>query len=270
MSKQAGFSLVELVFSAVIGGLIMAAGLSLAIQQRSFYTTAADAAYAISSLNGLELTMAGEVLPLNAAAGDLIHAGPDSMRLRLFRGVYSVCDVALTPAALTMKRLTQGGEPAAGDSAFVYSQGVTSQIQDDLWERFEIKAVTAATCPDGSQAWRLTFWGLNSTQLGQLPAGAPLRVFGRASYWFDQRDDGWYLTRTDRDGTALSIAGPLRQPGSASVPPAFRYYDANGTPTTVPANVARLEITANAVRFVTQGPQPTTAQRTLTFRFRNE
>lgn len=269
MNARAGYSMVELILSIVVGGLILAAGMTLVVQQRMFYTRAADAAGAISSLNQLELTLAGEFLPINTSAGDLIYADADSMRMRLFRGVYSVCDVSLSPVSLTVKRLTLGGEPAAGDSALVYSQGPTSQFQDDVWEPLRVTAASDTTCPDNTAAWELEIQGLNATELGQLPAGAPLRVFGWASYWFRPQADGFYLTRTDYDGNELAIAGPLRQPGNASTPPAFRYFDANGLVTTVPGNVARLEVSANAVRLVTNGEDPTTASRTLTFRFRN-
>lgn len=269
MSERAGFSMVELILSIVVGGLILTAGMTLLVQQRMFYTSAADAAGAISSLNQLELKLAGEFLPINTSAGDLIYADADSMRMRLFRGVYSVCDVSLSPVALTVKRLTLGGEPIKGDSALVYSQGPTSQFQDDVWKPVRVNTVSDTTCPDNTAAWRLAIHGLNTTELGQLPAGAPLRVFGWASYWFRSQPDGFYLTRTDYDSNEVVIAGPLRQPGNASTPPAFRYFDANGLVTTVPSNVARLEVSANAVRFVVRGKDPTTASRTLTFRFRN-
>lgn len=270
MKRNAGFTLIEMLISMIVAGLILVASVTLALEQQEFYTTAADAAGAAGTLNRLDITLAGELLPINPAAGDLIYAGADSMRLRLFRGVYSLCGVTTSPPALTVKRLTLGGEPAVGDTAFVYSQGPDASIKDDRWDRFEIIASDRGDCPDGTPGWSLEYAGMTGTQLAQLPPGAPIRPFGWASYWFESREHGYFLVRTDQDGNEVALAGPFKQPGAAAEPPAFSYFDENGAVTAVPTDVARLDVSVTAVRFVTGSEDsPKTARRTLTFRFRN-
>ncbi len=269
MKRAAGFSLIEVVIAEVIAGLIIAAGMSIAVQQRVFYTTVADAAGAVGTLNQLDITLAGELLPLNATAGDLVYAGSDSMRFRLFRGVFHVCEKHASTVSLTVRRLTRGGTPEAGDSAMVYSLGPTADFTDDLWEPVEISGMSASLCPDSADAFRVKVTGLNSTEFDAVTIGSPLRLYGVASYWFKSTAEGWELMRTDRDGSTVTLAGPFV--GSGESIPAFRYYDDLGTATTDESQVVRVDVSVSAVRRVSGSrAEAKPVNRQLSFHLRNE
>ena len=271
MRRDQGFSLLELVVAVAISGVIIATGMSIAVQQRMFYTTATDVSGARGTLNHLELALSNEFLPLNAGAGDLLYAGTSVIKTRLFRGVYYVCDRTTAPASLTLKRLTDNGYPQPGDSGLVYSQGAGSDIADDLWEPVRISSATGALCPDSTAGFTVGLQGLSEASAAAVPAGAPTRIFGIASYRFDPRESGWYLVRKSSDGTEASLAGPLLAPDSSTGGPGFRYFDSTGQATSDPSKVVRLEITVAALRSVSgkrgEGSRP--VHRTLSFRLRN-
>lgn len=272
MSTRRGFTLIELVMALGITGIILAAALSVAVQQQRFYTNAADVAGARGTLTHMELALAAELLPLNASAGDLLYAGTDSMRARLFQGVYSVCDKSTSPVTLTVKRLTKGGSPTAGDSALVYSQGPTSDFQDDAWEATSVTAVSNVNCPDGTAGVRLTVLGLSIADVNEIPAGAPLRVYSNTTYWFKSRSEGWFLERRTRDGSEVTIAGPLLAPDAANPGLKFTYLDANGNTTSVESQVAQIQIDARATRKMsgTRSATLPSVHRKLSFKLRND
>lgn len=272
MSGDRGFSLLELVIALGIAGLILAAGMGVAVQQQRFYATASDVAGAMATLKRLESGLANELLPLNATAGDIIHAGPDSLVIRLFEGVYSTCDRRASPLAFVVERLTRGGQPAVGDSAFIYSQGATSEFTDDLWLKMKVTTATATTCPDSTPAWALVVSGITTGEASTIPSGAPVRIFRHAIYSFEDRGDGgWFVVRSNRDGSSTAIAGPLLEPDSLQTGLEFRYLDASGDPTTTETEIARILIDAMAVRSVsgTRAAELPRTERTLSFKLRN-
>lgn len=271
MMRERGYTVVELIVAVSVAAVVMSAAVGVVVRHRRFYTTAADVAAAMGTLNHLEVVLGSELLPINASAGDLIHAGTDSMATRLFMGVYSVCEMTLSPISFTVLRLSRAGALRAGDSAVVYSRGPGSEIADDLWEHVKIGSVSTGTCPDGSAGWTVEVEGLTNSEAAAVPPGAPLRAFTRASYSFVERSNGWFLVRSAGDGPGFPVAGPLLAPSGDTPGLRFRYLDASGQPTAVESEVARVEVVAVAARSVsgTRGADPTTVSRTVSFTFRN-
>ncbi len=271
MKNRSGFSLIDLMIGISITGIILAAAMSVVVQHRRIYTLITDAAAAEGTLSHLAAATGAELLPLNAVAGDLIHAGADSMAIRLFMGAYYVCQVTTSPVSFTVLRLTVAGSLQSGDSAVVYSAGPSADFTDDLWELVSITSVSAATCPDGSAGVTVVVDGITDARAGAVPSGAPFRAFTHASYSFQEKSNGWYIVQSNRNFAGFPVAGPLEPPGGNAPGLEFRYFDADGDTTTVESAVARVEIVAIAGRSLsgTRHGDPVTVSRTLSFKFRN-
>ncbi len=271
MSRERGTSLVDLMIGLTISGIVMAAGVSVVVGHRRFYTGMADLAEAMSTLNHMHVALSSELLPISASAGDLIYAGEDSIQTRYFTGVFSVCAVSVSPVTVTVRRLSHSGTLHASDSVMVYSQGPSSEITDDFWEHVKIGPPAAGTCADGRPGRTVMVDGLTVAEAGNIPSGAPLRPFTSTSYSFVERGNGWYLVRNDRDRQNFPIAGPLLPPDGETPGLQFRYFDANGQVTNNEDDVAKVEVVATAVRSVsrTRAAAPRTVSRTLPFTFRN-
>ncbi len=271
MSRERGTTLVDLMIGLTISGIVMAAGVSVVVGNRRFYTGMADVASAMSTLNHMHVALGAELLPVNASAGDLIHAGTDSIQIRFFTGVYTMCARTLSPITFTIRRLSHAGAIQQSDSVMVYSRGSTAEITDDLWEHVKISAIAAGTCADGRPGRRLTIQGLTVAEAEDVPPGAPLRPFTKAAYSFVERSNGWYLVRNDRDRQNFPIAGPFLPPSNETPGLEFRYLDANGDATVVESEVVKVEVVAIATRSVsrTRDEAPRTVTRTLPFTFRN-
>lgn len=242
----AGFSLAEMLIAIIVGSLVLAAVMGTLVHQQRFYMVAGDIAETRRDVELIEKVLAPEFLPLNPSAGDVVYAGSDSLRLRIFRGVYVVCDKRLlTDVQLTVRRVTPDGPDIATDSALVYSRGSLVALTDDHWEPVRITTTSSASCPDGGGGWSAIVTGLN-TIMSQIPVGAPVRAFNYASYWITS-ENGFWVVKTDAFGTPRTIGGRLK-PVSESKTSAlrFRYLDATGSVTTDPTQIVEIELVVGA------------------------
>jgi hypothetical protein len=250
-----GFSLAETLISMIVGGLVLASILGALVHQQRFYTVAGDISETRRDVEQVDKVLAPEFLPLNPSAGDIAYAASDSMRLRVFRGIFAVCDKRLTTDLhFTVRRVTPDGPPLATDSAFVYSRGTQVTLADDHWEPVRFSSVSGTMCPDSAPGWAAVVHGLSGIS-DQIPIGAPVRVFDYAHYWLGT-EGGYWVLKTDALGTPRVVGGRLMP---ASEPKAdamqFRYLDEAGNVTTNPPDIVDVEIIVGAT-----GNSPTTRE----------
>lgn len=270
MTSQRGTTLLDLMIGLTITGVILTSALGVVVRHRRLYTNITDAATAMGTVNHLEAALGAELFPISPSAGDLVHAGSDSLVTRSFVGVYSVCQIVSSPVSFTIRRLSQAGSLSEGDSALVYSQGSSAEIGDDFWEPIEIGAVSVSSCPEGDPGWTFAVQGLTSAEAADVPPGAPLRGFIRTSYSFAERENGWFVVRSERGRPGYTIGGPFLPPSNEETGLAFRYFDAAGQPTAVESEVTRVDVVAAAARSVSGSRgDPLPVGRTLSFTFRN-
>jgi len=266
-----GAGLVEMLIAVTLLTIVMATMVGVLLQQQRFYLVAGDSANTVSILQRVEAVVSSELLPLNASAGDVIHADTDSVKLRAFRGVYAVCDKQeLADAQLTVRSLT-GGAAIPVDSALVYSHGLRATVTDDHWKSVAISAVKPDTCPDNTPAWTATIPALTG-DLQEIPIGGPVRVFHWSSYWLTVQDGSWFMKSDALSGSPMVVSGPLAPSDSASASVlSFRYINSQGDPTATITDIERIEIDVTALGVVptTRGGLPMQKNRTVSVKLRN-
>ncbi len=270
--SQAGYSLVEMMIALLVSMVVMAALMGMVIHQQRFYLRAADISETLSELQRVETVVVPELLPLSPGAGDIVFAGEDSIAMRVFRGVYSVCDKLLAPEfAIVVRNLTGNSVPLATDSVFVYARGTRTGLGDDSWLPVKMSSVNETTCPDGTTGWRAVIPELNGVSF-QIPVGSPVRAFRHGSYWLELSSDGWYLKTDATSGTAVVIAGPLTPPDSAAAAALeFRYLNGEGDVAATTAEIARIDLNVSSLGSVPvrRDGLPHRAQHQLSFDIRN-
>jgi len=268
---QSGFSLAETLIAIIVGSLVLASVLVAIVHQQRFYLVVGDITETRRDVEQVDKILAPELLPLNPSVGDIVYAGSDSLRMRVFRGVYSVCDKKLmTDVHLTVRRLTPTGRSFNGDSALVYSRGTLVEMDDDHWKSVKINAIDSGTCSDGATGWTAIVPGLVGLS-SQIPIGAPVRVFAYASYWIGQ-EDGYWVLKSDVLGSPRVLGGRLMPVSeSKSDVLSFQYRDDEGDPTSNPNEVVDVQIAMGAVgdAATTRGGDVYEVSRRRVLRLRN-
>jgi hypothetical protein len=266
-----GISVIEALVAITLLTLVMAAMVSVLIQQHRFYLVTNDAARTQGLVEQLETALSVEFMPLNPAAGDVLYADSDSTELRVFRGVYTVCDKREWPIPQIIVRALTRAMPVETDSALVYSKGTKATIGDDHWKVVSLDAAFPAMCPDSTPGWRGVVSDL-AGMLNEIPIGAPVRAFNHGSYWLATRHGAWYLLSDAISGQPKVITGPLASADSTAASVlSFVYLDAGETVTANVKAIERIEIDVGAVGRVptTRGGDPLRRDRTVSIKQRN-
>lgn len=269
--RELGAGVVEALIAITLLSLVMAAMVGVLLQQQRFYMVTGDAANTSGTLQRLETAVVSEMLPLSPVGGDVVYADPDSVQLRGFRGVYAVCDKKVTTDVFITVRSLSEGVPLRTDSVLVFSNGTQASFADDHWKAVNINSIKKGECPDSSAAWTAVIPDLNGV-LNQVPIGAPVRVFQRASYWLTPENGSWVLKSNALNGQPTVVGGPLASADStASAVLLFRYLDKDGNATGTLAEIARVEVDVAAVGAVPKrrGGTPLRRDRTVSIRLRN-
>lgn len=188
--RAAGFTIVELLVTLTVAGVLGMAILALVLGQNRFYGQSDDVIYAQQSLRAAMDLMASELRM--AGPADVLAAAPDSVAIRfdLVRAV--VCDsTAADETTLFVYDSVSNANLPAGfrgtaysgpyDSAFVYADGWTgvatvggSGAKSDCTDR---------GAPSDGESWayrRVTGW---QGEFGDVPdRGSLVRVYGRLTY----------------------------------------------------------------------------------------
>ncbi|NIR44869.1 MAG: hypothetical protein GWN99_11235 [Gemmatimonadetes bacterium] len=243
MTNRRGHVLIETLIAVIISLIVMAAMVGGLMQQQRFYQMAGDVSETVGDLQRVETAILPELLPINPAAGDLVFAGQDSIKVRTSRGVYAICDKRVsTDVIITVRGLTGSSLPLRPDSAFVYMRGWRSTLTDDSWMPVKLKNTAPDVCPDSTPGWRANVPVL-TVFADQVPVGSPVRVFRHASYWLAANPDGWYLKTNATNGSPMVVSGPLAPIDSAATSTLrFRYLDDEGDPAGWPSMVSSIAI----------------------------
>ena len=250
--RRGGFTLVELLVVMVVAGVALGAvGLLLQSNQR-FYRSQSQILDVEEGLRAVAQLVPAELREVSAKGGDLIALGRDSITLRAMRSLSVVCSTPSAGAgtvtvADSLTFAWRAVDPSR-DRALVFRDGDPSTGGDDRWIDFGIAGVGAgAVCDDTSSGTTLRLTG-PVWDLDSVSKGSPVRTYERVTYRLYADDQGlsWLGERGLSDGgwSALSpVAGPLRRVGGLS----FEYFDSAGVPTTDPARVTRIGVTARGL-----------------------
>lgn len=264
-----GFSLVELMVILALSSIVIGGLTSVLVRQQRFYRGTADLIETRSQIRQAAGIIPSDLRGVSTIGGDILAISDTSMVFWATIGQAVACvavpgayEISIPPLVLannnTLASFTM--TPSAGDTVYVYHDGLTEAASDDKWMAYGITGPpTTSTLPC------VTLTGnadLNTTRssfpldkpLGaNLSVGTPLRFLRRTRYTlFKAQDAAWYLGYCSPDcvGTPQPIAGPFLPGAGANSGVSFSYQDAAGAATTIPANIAQVSI---VVRGKTQG-----------------
>jgi hypothetical protein len=242
--------MIELIIAVVLSTIVIGGLFQLVFTQNVVYARQQGLADSRQSLRSAGTLLSWELRHLNPAGGDIYAIGPDSISVRSYEANAVICRKQTTNARYGLHSVS--GEIEAGDSAMVYIVN-SNRTADDTWRAWSLSTIGApgllsmlSTCPSwpGAPAVELAVQAsfASSADTAGLRIGAVMRVFQRRTYRMVEQDGDWWLAVRDGSGSYQLLTGPLR----ASDGLEFRYLDAAGAETTVPANVRAVELTLRA------------------------
>ncbi|HYK10168.1 MAG TPA: prepilin-type N-terminal cleavage/methylation domain-containing protein [Gemmatimonadales bacterium] len=247
--RRRGFTLVELMVGLLLLGIISVGIYRVLVKNQQLYQTNAQKVDVGQNLRAAAAVLPAELREVDAADGDIIAMGADSIRIRAYRVFAISCTApvlggALTGLTLTVRQaMTYGVRNFQnGDSILVFYEGNSSTRTDDTWALGVLtSAPTTTTCPsDLKAAYTMTVSlkaGAWTNAAGNMVAGAPVRAFETTTYRNVQASDGNYYLSIRNSGGLNPLVGPLTSTGLA-----FAYYDSTGAVTSTAANVKRIRI----------------------------
>jgi prepilin-type N-terminal cleavage/methylation domain-containing protein len=251
MSMRRGFTLIEMMISLAIAGIVLSAAYKLLVANQRFYRSQSVIADVESNVRESALILAGELREVSPAGGDLQQMTDTAITINAMRALGIVCVV---PDFLLGRVVIQDASTfkyraidATRDSVFIYREGATNTTSDDGWLRGKVSGTTAQNCTDGSAGTRIALSGLVGVSFATLSGatiGAPVRTFETVNYRLYQDATGtWYLgIRQWVSGAwtnTSAIAGPMRPNDGVH----FEYYDSLGVATATAADVKAIGVT---------------------------
>jgi prepilin-type N-terminal cleavage/methylation domain-containing protein len=269
--RRGGYTIVEFLMVVTVLGIVMAITATAFRKQQRFVTRTTGLISVRSQIRQASSVLPAELRAASSVGGDIYAMTARTVDFRAGTGGSMICRIPAVGAAdliippsgdLRRGRLSWWlNTPAAGDSVFVYDEGLGVGNFDDTWQRYEITSVTPVTGANGCliasgyvtaadtarPSYRIR---LSSNLPGSTPVGAPVRFFRRTLYQlYQDSDQQWYLGYSDcLRGRGCSsfepVSGPYRpfsgSPGSSGL--LMAYFDSLGNGTAVPARVARVQI----------------------------
>lgn len=217
-TAQGGFSLVEMLISVVLTGVLGAAIVGVLVDQSGFYERNSRMVTANKSLRGTADRMSTELRMVRQ--GDVVAAEPDSVTVRYGVGRGVVCHTTATEAYIYLHRIP---EEQPNTVRYLEPRFQGSWQTGLAWT--DLQTDGSQTCashgaPSGMPAehyQEVTSWPGSIPEVGTVVYGTDL-----LSYHFVDQGDRIVLMRNDR-----IIAAPFRQAESY-----FRYYEQDGTEVT--------------------------------------
>jgi prepilin-type N-terminal cleavage/methylation domain-containing protein len=296
-----GLTLIELMLSIVLLGLLGGLVIGFLLKQERFYAGASEMLLTRTQVRQAAVMMPSDLRGISSASGDIYAMTDTSIDFRSTFGSSYLCastrassQISVPPVTLAKgSALTVWSQvPANNDSLALYVDSTNSSSKDDSWSVHRITATSVAFsnaapgCLSATGMMKSTdvnaanpsyAFTLSPTQSATVSAGAAVRFFKKVHYSLYRATDGlWYLgyydCRTSRVPVCNAIqpiAGPLRpyvsgQPEQAGV--RFTYFDTLGNVTASRAAVSRISVLLQAQGTKTiqlAGGAPTTFRDSL-------
>ncbi len=247
---QYGFTLVEIMISMVLAGIVMGAVYQLLIGQSRSYGKQRELMDVHETLRSAASLLAWELRQASAVRGDLYTINANSIVLRSVQGTGLVCVEHATLPRFGLWSTAGDIEATADDSALVVAGG-------NRWNVLKIQQVaTAASLGVGNCSWPSTpapdiaveLAVVNvPTDTAGIKVGAPFRAFRQVEYglYQDAGDGRWWLGR--KVGAAASyekLTGPLLPQASGGL--VLIYRDGAGNVTADPMRVRVIDFVLRA------------------------
>ena len=282
-----GFTLIELMVSVVLFGLVMASLMGVLARQQRFYRGTNEVIDTRSQLRQAASVLPTDMRSLSSVGLDIKSVSDTMVEFMATFGSAVMCTKGGTSSFIvapdTMSRHTLTSwlwRPQRGDSAFILDEGTKIGSEDDRWLRVKIDSSGTATsgcneyltASEQSSATRYRFVlnALTPLTTTVVAPGAVVRFARPVRYRFYRSagDNNWYLgyqsyTVSGPLGTGTwsgvqPLAGPYRpyvSAGSAANGLQFLYFNQAGTQVTATDSAARVSIARIDVSLKGQGTQ---------------
>jgi prepilin-type N-terminal cleavage/methylation domain-containing protein len=276
-SPRRGLTLIELMISLVLVGLMGGLIIGFLLKQERFYAGANEMLVTRTQVRQASVMLPNDLRAISSAEGDIYAMTDTSIDFRsTFASAYlcssnrATSQIAIPPATLAKGSalFVYSQLPVGNDSLALYVDSTSTQAKDDTWSMHRITAISIAAsnaapgCLASSGMMKSTdvsaanpsyAYTLSPAQSATVSAGAAVRFFKKVHYSLYRAADGyWYLgyydCRTSRVPVCNAIqpiAGPLRPYVAGSPQLAglrFTYYDTLGVVTANRLLVSRISI----------------------------
>jgi prepilin-type N-terminal cleavage/methylation domain-containing protein len=274
-SRRHGMTLVEILISLVLLGIVSGVIMRVVMRQQRFYQGVNQIITQRSQLRQATSVVPIDLRSLSSIGNDILVASDSSMEIMVNVGVGVVCEVidgaqvALPPEKLVSLDYT----------VYIYNDSSFAGNEDDRWQPFMLKGIHHDKTKCLAQYTSIGDVGVDRPVLelkssepsdavtgGPLSryigVGAPVRIVKRVRYKLFQDTDGkWYLGYSEYDRSAVSylnlspVSGPYdpyTTDTGTGTGIGFRYYDvdgneiASGAGSTDRARIARIDLIARA------------------------
>lgn len=247
-TRQAGFTLVELLIVSVLTAVTLAGIYQTLIVQEKSYEAATLKIHDQESLRTAIGILEAELREVGSIGGDSIggsdieYAGTDSIMFRAQRKIGFICTLSAGPQQMIVWAL--GDTFEGGDALLVFVDGDSLSSADDAWDTMTVTDVQTSTNTTCLAAWPNTPLELLtvSGDTTGVRAGSPVRAYEWVSYSlhnFGPLGYGlarWRAGATDPDYLIGGLAGD----GEGLQ---FQYYTTDGSTTDDPTQISRVRIT---------------------------
>ena len=272
-----GMTLLELLISMVLIGLVGGLIVGFLLKQQRFYAGTNEILLTRTQVRQAAAMLPSDLRAIASSGSDIYAMTDSSIEFRSTFGSSYLCksdkgksQIIIPPVTLAKKSMftTWTQAPVVGDSVALYVDSTSTAGRDDSWSVHAITVVGIAFsdaspgCLSSTGMMKSTdvsslnpsyAYTISPVQSGTVNAGAAVRFFKRVHYSLYKATDGqWYLgfydCRTGRVPVCSAIqpiAGPFRayngaQPERSGI--RFAYYDSTGTVTTNKLAVSRISI----------------------------
>lgn len=236
-----GFGIVEVLIAIAVTGIVAGTVFTVMAVQNRGYSQVQELGDVHGTLRSSTGLLSWELRYASASEGDLYAIGANSIALRAFRGSAVIC--SKDPGGWYGLYRREGDRSFSSDSALVFVAGTVGTFDDD-WRTLELAGLTA---PSGSTCeWpsgpvidaRMHVTPSSPADTLGIRVGAPVHAFDAVTYAPYQWNGRWWFGRRVGAGAWEPLAGPLANSSGFQL----TYYDASGAVTTVPGQVAAVEI----------------------------
>ncbi len=256
-ARRRGFTLVEVLITLVVMGIVMAALYRVLISNQRTYQAQTQRIDMQQNIRAAAAILPAELRELDASDNDIRAMSATSITIRAMRYLGLVCATpvlggSVSGVAVTIRRAPFWGARdinVATDSLLIYYDGDPATRLDDDWAFAQPSAVVDATCADGSPGRLITLslgvgpgFPLPNVP-GAISQGAPLRGFETVTYQLYQPagDTSYYIGMQPAGGFLQPLIGPVLANGLT-----LTYYDSTGAATGDPRRVARIDFAVRA------------------------
>jgi len=248
--RPRGFTLIEMIISLAIAGILLTAAYRLLVANQRFYRSQSVVHDIQSNVREAALILSSELREVSASGGDLQLMSDTSITINAMRVLGFVCappDMLLGRVVVRNSALFKYRNiDATRDSVFIFREGLTNRTSDDRWLRGRVNGTAAALCSDGTAGTRIGMASLlgtgNFLQLDSVTQGSPVRAFETVNYRLYSSGGTWWLgvsNLVSGSWTAVSaVAGPMRANDGVW----FTYLDSTGAVTATATNVRAIQV----------------------------